>query len=57
MATTNDLFNTQVVAKRNFEALDNVYTANARILPPGAQMISRAAGYQKVLVSNLIHVP
>ena len=40
MAATNDLFNTQVFGKRNFEALDNVYTANARILPPGAPMIS-----------------
>ncbi len=47
MATTNDLFNTQVVAKRNFEALDNVYTANARILPPGAQMISGPQAIKK----------
>lgn len=40
MAATNDLFNTQVFGKRNFDALDNIYTANARILPPGAPMIS-----------------
>jgi ketosteroid isomerase-like protein len=40
MASTNNLFNTEVFAKRNFDALDNVYTADARILPPGAPMIS-----------------
>jgi hypothetical protein len=27
MAATNDLFNTQVFGKRNFDALDNIYTA------------------------------
>jgi hypothetical protein len=36
MATTNNLFNTEVFGKRNFQALDSVYTANATILPPGA---------------------
>ena len=40
MSTTNDLFNREVVAKRNFAALDDVYTSDARILPPGAPMIS-----------------
>ncbi|MBV8809489.1 MAG: nuclear transport factor 2 family protein [Acidobacteriaceae bacterium] len=40
MASTNDLFNTEVFGKRNFDALDQIYTANARILPPGAPMIS-----------------
>jgi ketosteroid isomerase-like protein len=40
MANTNDLFNSEVFAKRNFDALDNIYTADARILPPGAPMIS-----------------
>ena len=40
MAQTNELFNSEVVAKRNFAALDDVYTTNARILPPGAPMIS-----------------
>jgi ketosteroid isomerase-like protein len=39
MATTNNLFNTEVFAKRNFQALDSVYTTNATILPPGAPMI------------------
>ena len=40
MARTNELFNTEVVGHRNFAALDDVYTSDARILPPGAPMIS-----------------
>ena len=40
MSLTNELFNTEVVGKRNFAALDYIYTVNARILPPGAPMIS-----------------
>jgi ketosteroid isomerase-like protein len=40
MADTNDLFNVEVFGKRNFDALDDIYTSGARILPPGAQMIS-----------------
>src|SRR5262249_7526604 len=30
----------EAVAERNIGALDAVYTANARILPPGAEMVS-----------------
>jgi ketosteroid isomerase-like protein len=36
----NRLFEQEVVAKRNYAALDNVYTADARILPPGGEMMS-----------------
>ena len=43
MRQTNHLFNTEVGAKRNVDALDKVYTANARILPPGAPMIEGRA--------------
>jgi ketosteroid isomerase-like protein len=39
MRSTNELFNAEVVGKRNIDALDRVYTLNARILPPGAPMI------------------
>jgi ketosteroid isomerase-like protein len=53
MATTNELFNTQVFGKRNFDALDKIYTANARILPPGAPMISGRQAI-KEFWSNLI---
>src|SRR5258708_973742 len=47
MAATNGLFNREVFGKRNFDALDQVYTANARILPPGAPMISGRAAIKK----------
>ena len=47
MARTNDLFNTQVVGGRNFGALDDVYTSDARILPPGAPMISGREAIKK----------
>lgn len=40
MQSTNDLFNKEVFGKRNFNALDLIYTRDARILPPGAPMIS-----------------
>jgi ketosteroid isomerase-like protein len=40
MQQTNNLFVNEVVKKRNFAALEQVYTAGARILPPGAPMIS-----------------
>jgi ketosteroid isomerase-like protein len=36
---TNRIFE-QVVAKRDINALDCVYTQNARILPPSAEMVS-----------------
>jgi ketosteroid isomerase-like protein len=36
----NRIFEQEVVAKRNIEALDSVYTRNARILPPGGEMVS-----------------
>ena len=53
MATTNDLFNTEVFGKRNFGALDQIYTATATILPPGAPMISGRQAI-KEFWSNLI---
>jgi ketosteroid isomerase-like protein len=40
MAATNALFNSEVFAKGNFDALDDIYTSGARILPPGGPMIS-----------------
>lgn len=40
MASTNDLFNAEVFGKRNFAALDQIYTLDARILPPGGPMTS-----------------
>ncbi len=40
MAKVNDLFNSEVIGKRDFSAIDQIYTEDARILPPGAPMIS-----------------
>jgi ketosteroid isomerase-like protein len=37
---TNRIFEEEVVLKGNYDALDRVYTADARILPPGADMIA-----------------
>jgi ketosteroid isomerase-like protein len=53
MANTNELFNSEVLGKRNFDALDEMYTAEARILPPGAPMISGREAI-KGFWSNLI---
>lgn len=40
MAKTTGLFSSEVFGKRNFDALDDVYTSDACILPPGSPMIS-----------------
>lgn len=53
MAATNNLFNTEVFGKRNFAALDSIYTADARILPPGVPMISGREAI-KEFWSNLV---
>jgi len=47
MAATNRLFNDEVFGKGNFSALDDIYTQDARILPPGAPMISGREGIKK----------
>jgi len=39
IAETNALFNTEVVGKRNYAALDDVYTKEACILPPDRSMV------------------
>jgi len=54
MASTNDLFNVEVFQKRNFDALDDVYTTDSHILPPGAPMLSGRPAIKKFW-SDLIH--
>jgi ketosteroid isomerase-like protein len=54
MASTNDLFNAEVFRKRNFAALEQIYTRDARILPPGAPMVSGRPAIQEFW-SNLLH--
>lgn len=39
MRQTNEVFDTEVIRKGNLDSLDRVYTATARILPPGASMV------------------
>jgi ketosteroid isomerase-like protein len=36
---TNEVFSAEVIAKRDAKRLDRVYTADARVLPPGAPMM------------------
>jgi ketosteroid isomerase-like protein len=54
MAETNRLFETQVVKNRNVDALDDIYTSDARILPPGAPMISGRLDIKRFW-SEMIH--
>lgn len=39
MQRTSDIFCSEFVSQQNVNSLDRVYTSNARILPPGAEMI------------------
>jgi ketosteroid isomerase-like protein len=36
----NQLFETELLVNRNFSAIDQIYTADATVLPPGAPMAS-----------------
>lgn len=47
MRKTNDLFCSTVIRLRDMEALDHIYTADAHILPPGAEMIHGVAAIKK----------
>ena len=40
MEQVNRIFETDVVRNRNFNAIERVYTAQARILPPGGEMLT-----------------
>jgi len=40
MEQVNRIFETDVIGKRDFNALGRVYTTQARILPPGADMLT-----------------
>jgi ketosteroid isomerase-like protein len=47
VASTNDLFITEVYGRGNIKALDEIYTSDARILPPGALMVSGREAIKK----------
>jgi ketosteroid isomerase-like protein len=53
MARTNDLFNNEVFLKGNLAALDDIYTVDARILPPGGPLVAGRAGIKEYW-SNVI---
>jgi ketosteroid isomerase-like protein len=53
MASTNELFDAEVIRKRNVAALGQIYTTDARILPPGAPLISGLSAI-KEFWSNLL---
>jgi ketosteroid isomerase-like protein len=40
LQTTNRIFEQEVVAERNIDALDRVYTSSATVLPPGGEMVT-----------------
>ena len=39
MKKTNDLFNEEVLKNNKINALDDIYTINARVLPPGDNIV------------------
>ncbi len=52
----NALFGETVVKERNFAVLDKIYTVDARILPPGADLIEgreKIIGFWQVAVAGM----
>jgi ketosteroid isomerase-like protein len=47
MRKTNDLFCATAIGSRDMSALDHVYTADAHILPPGADLIGGLPAIKK----------
>jgi ketosteroid isomerase-like protein len=43
MRKTNDLFCSVAIGQRNMNVLDNIYTADAHIMPPGTETIGGIA--------------
>jgi ketosteroid isomerase-like protein len=56
MLKVNALFGEAVVKGRNFAALDQIYTTDARVLPPGADLIEgreSIRGFWKTAVAGM----
>ena len=53
MRETNELFCAKAVRMRDMTALDHVYTADAHILPPGADMVQGIAGIKSFWLSAI----
>jgi ketosteroid isomerase-like protein len=46
LKSTNRIFEEEVVGKGDFAALERVYTANARVLPPGSETVTGQTNIQ-----------
>jgi ketosteroid isomerase-like protein len=53
MKATNALFTEEVIAKGNVGALEWIYTADARVLPPVAEMVSGRTAVQQFWASAI----
>jgi ketosteroid isomerase-like protein len=53
MKATNALFTEEVIAKGNVGALERIYTADARVLAPGAEMVSGRSAIQQFWVGAI----
>lgn len=47
MKCTNDVFNQSVIGQKDIDSLDKVYTRDARVLPPGGQMVEGRQAIKK----------
>src|SRR3984957_20242261 len=56
MRKTNDLFCSSVVRRRDMSALEQVYTPDAHILPPGADMVAGVSVSQCVCLQAITGV-
>ena len=55
MRETNDLFCAKAIRSRDINALDRVYTPDAQILPPGADIIQGIAGIKNFWLKASSH--
>jgi ketosteroid isomerase-like protein len=54
MRETNELFCEKAIRSRDMSALDHVYTPDANILPPGADMIHGIAGIKNFWLKAIV---
>jgi ketosteroid isomerase-like protein len=54
MRETNELFCEKAIRSRDMSALDHVYTPDANILPPGADMIQGIAGIKNFWLKAIV---
>lgn len=53
IAEVNQLFSREIIAARNFNVIDRIYTADARILPPGMPVVAGREAIGKFLPAFL----